>query len=92
MCVPVADRGRADRVRSRPRARRHADIKTTHGPFPADEGCRYRRRRDWHDDYDDDEYSDGSSASEREYGIQELIHSDITLTHWTGPEGTRLEE
>jgi len=66
-----------------------ADIKTTHSAFPADEGYGYRRRRDW---YDDDEYSGGSSGSEREYDIQELIDSDITLTHWTGPEGTRLEE
>jgi hypothetical protein len=24
--------------------------------------------------------------------VQELIDSEITLTHWTGPEGTRLEE
>ncbi len=69
-----------------------ADIKTTHSAFPVDEGYGYRRRRDWYGDYDDDEYSGGSSGSEREYDIQELIDSDITLTHWTGPEGTRLEE
>jgi hypothetical protein len=70
-----------------------ADIKTTHGAFPADEGYGYRRRG-WHDDYDDDndEYSSDASDSEREYDIQELIDSDITLTHWTGPDGTRLEE
>jgi hypothetical protein len=71
-----------------------ADIKTTHGAFPADEGYGYRRRG-WHDDYDyddDDEYSGDASDSEREYDIQELIDSDITLTHWTGPDGTRLEE
>ena len=24
--------------------------------------------------------------------IQELVDSDVTLTHWTGPDGTRLEE
>jgi hypothetical protein len=24
--------------------------------------------------------------------IQELIDSEVTLTHWTGPDGTRLEE
>jgi len=70
-----------------------ADIKTTHSAFPADEGYGYRRRR-WYDDYDedDDEYSGGASDSERVYDIQELIDSDITLTHWTGPDGTRLEE
>src|SRR5229473_1000147 len=70
-----------------------ADIKTTHGAFPADEGYGYRRRG-WHDDYDEDdgEYSGDASGSEREYDIQELIDSGITLTHWTGPDGTRLEE
>ena len=70
-----------------------ADIKTTHSAFPADEGYGYRRRG-WYDDYDedDDEYSGGASDSEREYDIQDLVDSDVTLTHWTGPDGTRLEE
>ena len=70
-----------------------ADIKTTHSAFPADEGYGYRRRG-WYDDYDedDDEYSGGASDSEREYDIQDLIDSEVTLTHWTGPDGTRLEE
>jgi 2OG-Fe(II) oxygenase superfamily len=67
-----------------------ADVKTTHSAFPADEGWGYRRRG-WYDD-DDDEYPGGTSRGEREYDIQELIDSEITLTHWTGPEGTRLEE
>ena len=50
--------------------------------------------RGWYDDYDedDDEYSGGASDSEREYDIQELVDSEVTLTHWTGPDGTRLEE
>ena len=70
-----------------------ADVKTTHSAFPADEGYGYRRRG-WYDDYDedDDEYPGGTSDSGREYDIQELIDSEITLTHWTGPDGTRLEE
>jgi predicted 2-oxoglutarate/Fe(II)-dependent dioxygenase YbiX len=70
-----------------------ADIKTTHSAFPADEAYGYRRRG-WYDDYDedDDEYSGGASDSEREYEIQELIDSGVILTHWTGPDGTRLEE
>ena len=70
-----------------------ADIKTTHSAFPADETYGYRRRG-WYDDYDedDDEYSAGASGSEREYEIQDLVNSEVTLTHWTGPEGTRLEE
>jgi predicted 2-oxoglutarate/Fe(II)-dependent dioxygenase YbiX len=66
-----------------------ADIKTTHSAFPAGEGYGYRRRG-WYDDYD--EYSGDASDSEREYDIQELIDSGITLTHWTGPDGTRVEE
>ena len=68
-----------------------ADIKTTHSAFADDEGYGYR---DWYDEYDedDDEYSDDAGDSEREYDVQELIDSEVTLTHWTGPEGTRLEE
>ena len=68
-----------------------ADIKTTHSAFAADEGYGYQ---DWYDEYgeDDDEYSGGESGSVGEYDIQELIDSEVTLTHWTGPEGTRLEE
>jgi hypothetical protein len=66
-----------------------ADIRTTHGAFPADEGYGYQRRG-WYDDYDGD--SGVASDNEREYDIKELIDSDVTLTHWTGPDGTRLEE
>ncbi len=68
-----------------------ADIKTTHSAFPADEGYGYR---DWYDDYDEDEdgYPDDESGGEHEYDVQELIDSEVTLTHWTGPDGTRLEE
>ena len=62
-----------------------ADIKTTHSAFAADEGYGYR---EWYEEYDEDEYSGG----EGEYDIQELIDSEVTLTCWTGPEGTRLEE
>jgi predicted 2-oxoglutarate/Fe(II)-dependent dioxygenase YbiX len=68
-----------------------ADIKTTHSAFAADEGYGYQ---DWYDEYDEDndEYSGGASGSGDEYDVQELIDSEVTLTHWTGPEGTRLEE
>jgi 2OG-Fe(II) oxygenase superfamily len=68
-----------------------ADIKTTHSAFAADEGYGYQ---DWYDecDEDDDEYSGGASGSGGEYDVQELIDSEVTLTHWTGPEGTRSEE
>jgi predicted 2-oxoglutarate/Fe(II)-dependent dioxygenase YbiX len=66
-----------------------ADIKTTHSAFADDEGYGYR---DWYNEYDDDEDSDDVGDSEREYDVQELIDAEVTLTHWTGPEGTRLEE
>jgi 2-oxoglutarate-Fe(II)-dependent oxygenase superfamily protein len=69
-----------------------ADIRTTHGAFPAHEGYGYWDRG-WRDGYyyEDDDPSSGD-ASQGEYQIQELIDSEVTLTHWTGPEGTRLEE
>jgi hypothetical protein len=68
-----------------------AEIRTTHSAFAADEGYGYQ---DWYDEYDEDDdgYSGGESGSEGEYDIQELIDSEVTLTHWTGPKGTRLEE
>jgi len=66
-----------------------ADVKTTHSAFPADEIYGYGRRRDWYDDYDDDEEQSGS---EGEYEIQELVDSEVTLTHWTEPDGTRLKQ
>jgi hypothetical protein len=68
-----------------------ADIRTSHGAFPVDRGYGYGRRG-WYDDYDDAGYSGGTSGSEREYDIKGLIDADVTLTHWTGPDGTRLEE
>ena len=65
-----------------------ADIRTSHGAIPADKSYGYRTRG-WYDDY---EYSGGASDSEREYDVKELTDSDVALTHWTGPDGTRLEE
>jgi len=68
-----------------------ADVKTTHSAFPAGEGYGYR---EWYEDEDDDdaEYPGEESSGEREYDVQELIDSAVTITHWTGPDGTRLEE
>jgi hypothetical protein len=67
-----------------------ADVKTTHSAFKDDDDdYGYEGFDDDYDD-DDDEYSDG--ASDSEYDIQDLIDSEVTLTHWTGPDGTRLEE
>ena len=69
-----------------------ADIKTTHSAFEDDyDDYRYGRR--WDDDYDEDEYGDDDgSGNDIQYEIQELIDSEVALTHWTGPDGTRLEE
>jgi predicted 2-oxoglutarate/Fe(II)-dependent dioxygenase YbiX len=66
-----------------------ADVKTTHSAFPADEGYGYR---DWYDDYDEDEHPGDEGGTEDEYDVQDLIDSEVTLTHWTGPDGARLEE
>ena len=66
-----------------------ADIKTTHSAFEDDyDDYRYGRRWDDDDEFDDDDGSDDDSR----YEVQELIDSEIALTHWTGPDGTRLEE
>jgi 2-oxoglutarate-Fe(II)-dependent oxygenase superfamily protein len=64
-----------------------ADIRTSHGAFPADQFG--YRTQGWYDDY---EYSGGERGSEREYDIKGLIDSEVTLTHWTGPDGGGLEE
>ncbi len=56
-----------------------ADVRTTHDAWLADEGYGYRRRRyyDEHEDY-------GDSA---EYEINDLINTEVSLTHWTGKAG-----
>ena len=64
-----------------------ADIKTTHDAYREDEYG--YDRRDWYDEEDEEdeeEYDDG------EFHIQDLIDSEVTLTHWTGPDGRRLEQ
>jgi predicted 2-oxoglutarate/Fe(II)-dependent dioxygenase YbiX len=69
-----------------------ADIKTTHSAF-TDDYDDYRYGRHWDDDYDEDQDDDDdASGGESMYEIQELIDSEVTLTHWTGPDGTRLEQ
>jgi predicted 2-oxoglutarate/Fe(II)-dependent dioxygenase YbiX len=68
-----------------------ADIKTTHSAY-RDEDDDYQYRRYWDDD-DDDEYDDDEgSGDDTRYEIQDLVDSEVALTHWTGPDGTRLEE
>jgi predicted 2-oxoglutarate/Fe(II)-dependent dioxygenase YbiX len=68
-----------------------AAIKLTHSAFPAGEGYEYRG---WDDGYgeDDDEYPGDESGGDGEYDVQDLIDSEVTITHWTGPDGDRLEE
>jgi hypothetical protein len=68
-----------------------ADIQTTHNAFKDDHDD-YRYGRRWNDDYDDEYDDDDGSGDDGQYDIQELIDSEVSLTHWTGPEGTRLEE
>ncbi|WP_322760481.1 2OG-Fe(II) oxygenase [Frankia sp. Cr2] len=64
-----------------------ADVKTTHSAYEPDDGDGYRQRYWDEDDEDEDEDSDGPA----DYDIQELIDVDVTLTHWTGPDGDGLE-
>src|SRR5206468_7909029 len=70
-----------------------AKVKTTHGAFPADDGYGYGDEG-WEDGdgEGDEEQPVDATGSEGEYEIQELIDSEVTLTHWTGPDGTGLEE
>jgi hypothetical protein len=69
-----------------------ADIKTTHSAYEADDDYEYRGRY-WDDDSDEDSGGeDEDSGGPGDYEIQELIDSEVTLTHWTGPDGTRLEK
>ena len=60
-----------------------ADVKTTHSAFSSG----YDEYGGWDDEYDDD-----GGGDDAEYDIQELIDSEMTLTHWTGPDGATLEE
>jgi hypothetical protein len=65
-----------------------ADVKTTHSAYEADEDLGYQGGRYWDDE---DEDSGDSDDDVVEYHVEELLVSEVTLTHWTGPEGTRLE-
>ena len=76
-----------------------ADVKETHDAYPAAElyGDGGQARYDRYDDYggDEDEHEEehgGASAEDEEYVTRGLVDSEITLTHWTRPDGARLEE
>jgi hypothetical protein len=68
-----------------------ADIRTQHGASAYDvDGYRGGW---WQDDYgDDDDHDDEPNGEPQNLQIHELIDSEIALTHWTGPDGSRLEE
>ena len=65
-----------------------AEIKTTHSAF-GDDYDDYGYGQRWDED-EDEEYEEG--GDDAQYEIQELIDTEVTLTHWTGPDGSRLEE
>jgi 2OG-Fe(II) oxygenase superfamily len=67
-----------------------ADVRTTHGAFPVHEKHDYWDLKNyWYDEDEDQAFGD---ASDGDYDIQDLVDSEVTLTHWTGPDGSRLEE
>jgi 2OG-Fe(II) oxygenase superfamily len=66
-----------------------ADIKTTHSAFDEDEGYGYRYHGEWDEDED---FTRTAISDTGKFNVQELIDSEISLTHWTGPDGRRLEE
>jgi predicted 2-oxoglutarate/Fe(II)-dependent dioxygenase YbiX len=64
-----------------------ADIKTTHSAYDYYED----RGRTYWDEEDEEDKEDENADDQAGYEIQELIESTVTLTHWTGPDGDRLE-
>ena len=65
-----------------------ADIRTQHGASAFDA---YEYPSRWRqNDYGDDE--DAPDGELRNLTIHGLIDSEVALTHWTGPDGARLEE
>jgi hypothetical protein len=74
-----------------------ADIKTTHSAMEEYEGYGYRRRWDWDEDEEDEDDYDFtrtviSDSDTGKFAVQELIDSETSLTHWTGPDGRGLAE
>ena len=68
-----------------------ADIRTQHGASADDDEYGYRSGY-WRRDDDDDDDEDAPDGEPRNLEIHELIDSEVALTHWTGPDGARLEE
>jgi len=63
-----------------------ADIRTQHGASGYDP-YEYRGR-EWRDN----DYGDDPDGEPRNLRIHGLIDTEVALTHWTGPDGTGLEE
>jgi hypothetical protein len=68
-----------------------ADVRTTHSAFRADDYYGYGDEG-WDDDGGEDGHEYPGDAGAGKYQIDELIESTVTLTHWTGPDGTGLAE
>lgn len=66
-----------------------ADIRTTHSAFENYEDDDYYEDDEVDEDYD---FTRTAVSDTSEFYVQELIDSEISLTHWTGPDGRRLEE
>ena len=72
------------RLRGHPGARRPQDHRTARSPKTSCTDTGDAGTTTMTEIPDDD--------GDRTYEIQELIDSEVTLTHWTGPDGGRLEE
>lgn len=77
-----------------------ADVKTTHDAWSDDDEDDYYRDS-YYDDEDEDpggyydsgrHRRDSRTSASPEYTINDQIDTEVTLSHWTGPDGTRLEE
>jgi hypothetical protein len=78
-----------------------ADVKETHSAYDADEYHGRGRRGgylNWDDDEDEDEDEDDEEDDEDEddgsgeYVIEDLVDSEVAITRWLGPDGTRAED
>jgi len=69
-----------------------ADIKTTHSAFEDGYDAYGYDDYGYSQYWDEDEDDGDKDGGETQYEIQELIDCEVTLTHWTGPDGDCLEE
>jgi hypothetical protein len=72
-----------------------ADVKETHSAYDADayyERGRYGRYRDGDDEGDADEGDAGQDGGSGTYVIDDLVDSEVAITHWLGSDGERAED